>query len=369
MIPYVKITEKEVFEKIKAATEEDVLASLASQSPGISDFLNLISPSALPRLADMASRASVIKKMHFGKTVKLYTPLYLSNYCINNCAYCGFNVTSKEPRKRLTVEEAFSEAEAIKSFGMDSILLVCGEDPNFITIDYLEELSSKLKNIFSYVAIEIYPLKQDGYERLFKAGVDGLTLYQETYDRGTYKRFHLSGPKADYDARIESLINGAKAGFRTLGIGALLGLYDWRIEAFSMAAHAIWLKKHFWQSKIQFSFPRITAANAEFHVPAPVTETELEQMVYAFRIVFPESEISISTRENCEFRNKTAVNAASVLSAASSVVPGGYSEKESEDLGQFSLHDTRSAEEMQKELKELGLDVVYKDWDSIFTGR
>ena len=366
MIPYVKSSEAEVRERIDSATVDDVRRALMCARPGISELLTLISPVAGNMMDELGERASLNKRMHYGKTVRLYTPLYLSNYCINHCIYCGFNKSSREHRKRLSVKEVLREGEAIRDFGMDSLLLVSGEDPEYISTAYLEEIVHDLKKIFSYIAMEIYPLSRDDYSRLFKAGIDGLTLYQETYDRETYNRFHLAGPKADYDARLQSLNDGAAAGFRNLGIGVLLGLYDWRLESFSLAAHAIWLNKRFWQSKIQFSFPRITAINNDFEVPSPMNQEELEQMILAFRIVFPESEISVSTRETPEFRNRIALSAASLLSAASSVVPGGYS-GDSDDLGQFSLHDTRTAEEMDRELSSLGLDVVYKDWDTAFS--
>ena len=366
MIPYVKSSEDEVRERIESAAVDDVRRSLVCARPGIAELLTLVSPAAGNMMDELREKAALNKRMHYGKTIRLYTPLYLSNYCINHCIYCGFNRSSREDRKRLSVKDAVREAEAVKSFGMDSILLVSGEDPEYISISYLEELVYELKKMFSYIAIEIYPLSEDDYCTLFNAGVDGLTLYQESYDRETYNRFHLAGPKADYDARLQAINNGAAAGFRNLGIGVLLGLYDWRLESFSLAAHAIWLNKRFWQSKIQFSFPRITAIDTDFKVPSPMNEDELEQMILAFRIVFPESEISVSTRETPEFRNRIALSAASLLSAASSVVPGGYSGN-SDDLGQFSLHDTRTAETMDRELSSLGLDVVYKDWDTVFS--
>ena len=366
MIPYIKSNECELIERIQYSDKQDVLQALQKQKSGMEELLHLISPAAVPFMDKLSEKAARLKKMHFGKTIKLYTPLYLSNYCINHCTYCGFNTESSEKRRRLSIDEAMKEAAAIKEFGMDSILLVCGEDPKHISIDYLESLVTEMKKLFSYIAIEIYPLSMEHYQRLFSAGVDGLTLYQETYDRDTYKQFHIAGPKADYDSRLEFILNGGKAGFRTLGIGVLLGLYNWRIEALSLAAHAIFLKKKFWKSKIQFSFPRITVANPEFNVPAHVSEKELKQMILAFRIVFPESEISISTRESCEFRNNIAPTAASTMSAASSVIPGGYADNDQHELGQFSLHDTRTAKEMQVDMKKLNLEVVYKDWDKLF---
>ena len=366
MIPYIKKDEREIAELLQRSSKQDVQRALQTTRPGIKELTALISPAATPLMDKLSEKATQLKKMHYGKTIKLYTPLYISNYCINHCLYCGFNTESKEKRRRLSIEETLKEARAIKQFGMDSILLVSGEDPKYISIEYLETVVKEMKKLFSYIAIEIYPLSEEHYRRLFNAGVDGLTLYQETYDRATYNQFHIAGPKSDYDFRLESIINGGKAGFRTLGLGVLLGLYNWRIEAISLAAHAIFLKKKFWKSKIQFSFPRITVANPEFHVPSHVSETELEQMILAFRIVFPESEISISTRESCEFRNRTAPTSASTMSAASSVIPGGYTDGDQDELGQFSLHDTRTAEEMQYDMKKLNLDVVYKDWDKLF---
>lgn len=365
MIPFIKYKEADIKQRIEEVSSSDVALSLQKIRADFNDFINLISPAASSQIANMSALAERNRKMHFGKTAKLYTPLYISNYCINQCSYCGFNAKAKSQRKRLTIDELMLEAETIRSFGIDSLLLVSGEDPDFISINYLKKASEKLKKIFSYLAIEIYPLTEEQYKILFNAGVDGLTLYQETYDRDTYDKIHISGPKADYDFRLKSLNNGAKAGFRTIGIGVLLGLYDWRIEAVSLACHAIRIRKHFWKSKIQFSFPRITPAMNNFNIPSVVSEKELEQMILAFRILFPESEISVSTRENCEFRNRIVISAATTLSAASSVIPGGYTKRNEENLGQFSLHDTRTVEKMDKDMKRLGLDPVYKDWDRV----
>ena len=366
MLPYVKIEEDEVLKRISVARSVDVQSSLKSESPDIADLLNLISPAAKPFIKEMRQRATVLKQMHFGRTIKLYTPLYISNYCVNQCRYCGFHTAAKAERKRLTLEEVTAEAEAIRKYGIDSLLLVSGEDPKYVNIEFLEKAVKRLRSMFSYLAIEIAPLSKVEYDRLVKSGVDGLTLYQETYDRETYERLHPGGPKADYDARLRHIEDGAAAGFRTLGIGALLGLYDWRLEVFSMAAHAIWLRKRFWRSKIQFSFPRITPIEGGFTPEHPVSTEDLELMVLAFRIVFPESEITISTRESREFRDRMAVAAASTVSAASSVVPGGYVDQKRRELGQFSLNDTRNVDEIIAALSALGLDVVRKDWDSLF---
>ena len=364
MFPELKVTEQELITYLQRVSEHDVMLSLKKHRLNLNDFVNLISPAALNCIDLMRQIATRNKKMHYGKTVKMYTPLYISNYCINRCQYCGFNSSLNRKRKRLSIEEAVLEAKVIRDYGIDSLLLVSGEDPEYITLDYLVELTKQLKNLFSYIAIEIYPMDKENYIKLFKAGIDGLTLYQETYDDATYDKLHLSGPKADYKNRLNFMKYGAQAGFRTLGLGVLLGLYDWKIDTISMMAHAQWLKKRFWKSKIQFSFPRITPAEGAFEVPNAISDIELEQIVLAVRITEPESEISISTRESELFRNKTVLTAASTISAASSVVPGGYVDRKDRALEQFSLNDNRSVKQLDKDLKKIGIDPVYKDWDS-----
>jgi len=364
MFPEIKIPESEIKDFIANVGKQDVEFALSARRHSLEDFLRLVSPAAsdfIPKMRDIAKRN---KNMHYGRTVKLYTPLYLSNYCINQCAYCGFNSSLKQERRRLNEHQALSEAEVIRSYGIDSILLVSGEDPKYISINFLEKLVKKLKKSFSYVAIEIYPMNAVAYKRLFDAGVDGLTLYQETYDCKTYNKLHLAGPKADYNNRLNFISMGAKAGFRVLGLGVLLGLYDWRIDSLSMLMHAKWLKKRFWKSKIQFSFPRITPSVDSFAIPECINEHELEQLILAVRIIEPESEISISTRESQAFRENIVLTAASSMSAASSVVPGGYLDRDEKSLKQFSLNDDRSVILIDNMLKNIGLDPVYKDWDS-----
>ena len=363
MLSYTKIDEKEILRRLESVTGGDVRRCLGKDKPDAGDVIPLISPAGAGLLPEMRNKASLLKKMHFGKTVRLYMPLYISSYCINNCLYCGFRTSSHSTRKRLTQSEVLEDAKVIKSYGIDSLLLVTGEDPKFISVEFLSRTIRELKKIFSYVSLEIYPMDVEGYQELFNAGAHGLTIYQETYDRELYKKLHPSGPKRDYDYRLDAPARAAKAGFYNIGIGALLGLYDWRVEAVSIAAHAIWLKKHFWKSRIQFSFPRITPIEGGFKTPAPVSDAELEQMMLAFRIVFPESDIVISTRENCEFRSRAVQTCANQMSAGSSVVPGGYSSPEKGVLGQFNRRDTRTVRQVKNDLKKLGLEAVFKDWD------
>jgi 2-iminoacetate synthase len=363
MLSYTNIDEKKILRRLKGVTAEDVGRCLEKDRLDTAGIIPLISPTAASFIPQMRKKAAVLKKMHFGKTVKLYMPLYISSYCINNCLYCGFRTASRSERKRLTQDEVLKDAKVIKSYGIDSLLLVTGEDPKFISVEFLSKAVRELKKIFSYVSLEIYPMDIEGYQELFNAGAHGLTIYQETYNRKLYKELHPSGPKRDYDYRIDAPARAAKAGFYNIGLGALLGLYDWRIEILSIAAHAVWLKKHYWKSRIQFSFPRITPIEGGFKVPSPVSDADLEQMMLAFRIVFPESDIVISTRENCEFRSRAVQTCANQMSAGSSVIPGGYSSHDKGVLGQFNRRDTRSVKQVEKDLKKLGLEAVFKDWD------
>jgi 2-iminoacetate synthase len=366
MFPYCKYTEKDIKSYLESATLSDAERSLTTPSPTFTDFLNFISPVAADLIPAMRKKAAMIKRMHFGKTVRVYSPLYVSNFCINDCLYCGFRTSyCDHQRRRLTKTEVMQEASIIKGYGIDSLLLVSGEDPKGASVDYFVDIVHELKKMFSYIAIEIYPMSQVDYKRLFDAGVHGLTIYQETYDRETYEKLHLKGPKSNYSARLDAVVAGGNAGFYNIGLGALLGLYDWRSEAVSLAAHGLWIRKKFWRSKIQFSFPRITPVEGGFDPLAPVSEPELEQMMLAFRLFFHEADLYISTRESHQFRALAAKNCASHVSAASQVVPGGYYDEEQrkQDLGQFTVNDSCSVEQVSDDLVHEGLEVIFKDWD------
>lgn len=246
-------------QRLQKITNRDVEKTLA-ETPGkysIERILTLISPAAENYLEQMAQIAHDLTIQRFGRTIRLYAPLYLSNYCVNNCLYCGFNKNNTTERIRLSIKEAVNEAEIIASEGFSDLLLVSSEDRKFITINYLCELAKNLREKFSSISIEIFPLSTDDYRKLFNSGIEGVTLYQETYNREGFKQYHPAGPKADYDYRLETPGRFAQAGMRQIGIGALLGLYDFRLETIALSEHAHYLMKRYWQSQLSFSFPRL----------------------------------------------------------------------------------------------------------------
>jgi len=366
MFPECKLKEDALHSYWPAVTPAMVRASLDRDRLAFSDFLNLISPAAAGEIDGLRERAAEAKRTHFGKVIRLYAPIYISNYCVNGCVYCAFQNSHKYHRRRLTLDEIDAETDIIKGYGMDSLLIVCGEDPQ-MTVDFLVEVVKRAKRKFAYIGIEIHPQEREGYRRLFEAGVQGLTIYQETFQEDLYKKLHPCGPKSDYHRRLRAPMDGAAAGFYNVGLGFLLGLYDWRIEAVSLAANGLLLRKKYWQTKVQFSFPRITAIPGGYNPPSPVNDADLEQLMLAFRIYFPESEIFISTREKFAFRMHMAPLCVSHISAGSQVNPGGYGESlkkvKEVDQGQFTVNDQTSVPAVVAGIRQLGLDPVFKDWD------
>ncbi len=329
----------------------------------------LISPAAENYLEEMAQTARQLTIQRFGKTVRLYAPLYLSNYCINNCVYCGFNKENKYERRRLTIEQAVKEADIIASEGFRDILLVSSEDRKFISIDYLCELAGRLRGKFSSISIEIYQMTTEEYAKLFAAGIEGVTLYQETYDRDVYRKYHPAGPKADYDHRLSAADSIAQAGMREIGIGALLGLSDWRLETLALGEHAHYLMKRYWKSHVSFSFPRLRPAKnvdrTQFNF---LSDKNLAQMIIALRLCFADAGMVLSTRERAELRDHLIEVGITKMSAGSKTSPGGYSEPRN-TAEQFEIDDTRSPAEVAEMIRAHGFEPVWKDWDSAFVKR
>ncbi|MBR5946889.1 radical SAM protein [bacterium] len=364
MFPLLKYSASEVEDYLQHVSPDMVAESLAKSRHDWFDLLNLISQKARPFLPQMRNAARLVRLRYYGKTVSVYAPLYVGNTCINSCRYCDFRIQHKgTPRRNLTLEEILVEANTIRSFGIDSLLVVAGEDPVVNTVQHLAEIGRLLKPIFSNLSLEVAPQSEDAYRELFKAGFEGLTCFQETYDQELYREMHPAGPKADYNFRLGTLQRAGKAGFRVLGCAFLLGLGPWRPEAASLAAHAFYLMRECYEAKIQFAFPRICRVDGGFVPPCEVGEEDLEQMMLAFRIVFPQCCMTVSTREAPDFRDRIVQTAADNMSAGSKVTPGGYALK-SDDTAQFTLTDQRSPAEVFAAIRANGQQVVFKNWDN-----
>jgi 2-iminoacetate synthase len=330
----------------------------------------LLSPAAGLCLEDMARAAHHLTRRRFGNAISLFAPLYLSNYCVNRCRYCGFNSGTRHRRRRLSIDEAAAEAGIIASEGFRDILLVSGEDAANINVDYLSRLADRLlREIgFASVSVEINIQSEDSYRQLFAAGIEGVTIFQETYNQDAYAAWHPFGPKAVYADRLMASEAAARAGMRRLGLGVLLGLEDWRFDAMAMAAHADALSRHYWRVRTSFSFPRVRPSEngGREKFPHLLSDAELTQMILALRLCFPDSGLTLSTRESPELRNSLIPLGITQISAGSKVNPGGYGDGDVASTGQFEIADERSAGEMAEFLVKTGFDPIWKDWDPGF---
>lgn len=352
--------------RLDQVSRSDVEKTL-SQPPGsysLDRLLALISPAAENYLEQMAQLAHSLTVRRFGRTIRLYAPLYLSNFCANSCLYCGFNKENRSQRIRLTLNEALAEAEFIASEGFRDILLVSSEDPAFIDVDYLAALAGRLRDTFSSISVEIYQMTAAEYAALFAAGIDGVTLYQETYDRRAYDYYHPAGPKADYDNRLATPDNIARAAMREIGLGVLLGLADWRIETLALAEHAHYLIKRYWKSRVSFSFPRLRPAyevdGLQFdHL---VSDKNLAQMITALRLCFADAGLVLSTRESARLRDHLIRLGITKVSAGSKTSPGGYSAR-THATEQFRIDDDRTPAQVAEMIKAHGAEPVWKDWE------
>lgn len=357
----------QIRDEIAAQSASDVERALTATPLRLENFLALLSPAAAPYLEPMAQRAHELTVQRFGRTMQMYAPLYLSNECTNGCLYCGFNVHNKMPRKTLDFEEMIAEAQVLHDRGFRHLLVVTGEAPQIAGIDYLEAAIKRLRPLFSSLSIEVFPLDQDGYARLIAAGVDGLTVYQETYERGLYAQMHPSGMKRDYDWRLLAPERAASAGMRSIGVGALLGLGDFRVEAFFTALHALYLARHHWRTRISVSFPRMRPADGGFQPLAPVSDRNFVQLLCALRLLIPDAGLVLSTRESSTLRDHLIPLGITQISAGSCTAPGGYATAD-ESGQQFAIDDDRSVDEVTAMIRSQGYEPVWKDWDVAFVG-
>lgn len=347
--------------------EEDVRRAINRRTPTEEDFLTMLSPVAEDLLEEMAQRAHELTLQNFGKTMQIFTPLYLSNFCTNRCVYCGFNAKTGVPRRKLTLDEVRAEGEAIAATGQRQLLILTGEAPVIAGVDYMKECVEILREQFPSVSIEVYALTEEEYATLGRAGVDGLTLFQETYDQELYERLHPEGPKRDYLFRLNAPERGCRAGLRTVNIGALLGLSeDWRHEAYITGLHANYLQHGYPGTDIAISLPRMRPSAGEFQPASIINDKHLVQVMLAQRIFLPHCGITVSSREAPEFRNSIVPLGVTKMSAGVSTAVGGHAD-DNKDTVQFEISDARSLDEFSEMLRTRGYQPVFKDWEPLLT--
>ena len=342
-----------------AATSYDVDRALAH--PSLDTLPALLSPAATPRLEELAQAARAVTLQRFGRAVRLFAPLYVSNACLSSCTYCGFSKGLDVARRTLTVDEVEAEARGLVARGFRHLLLVSGEHRIEVSADYLQACVERLRPLVPSISIETQTWSDDTYTRLVAAGLEGVVHYQETYDRERYAETHVAGWKRDYDRRLSSTERAAEAGVRRLGIGALLGLSaDWRADVLAVAHHAVWLQREYWRTEVTVSLPRIKPSASGFQPLVPVSDAEYVQALAALRLAAPEAGIVLSTREAPALRDGLVRIAVTTMSAGSSTEPGGYSTP-GQAQEQFAISDERSPAEVAAMLEAAGYEPVWKD--------
>ena len=354
--------------RLNGKTTRDVERALDAPHLTREDFMALISPAGGRYLEAMARRAQQLTRQRFGNTVGFYVPLYLSNLCSNDCTYCGFSMSNHIKRKTLNEEEILRECAAIKTLGFDHLLLVTGEHQRKVGMDYFRRVFPLIRPHFSSLMIEVQPLAQEDYAELKAFGLDGVMVYQETYHPATYQRHHLRGHKQDFHWRLETPDRLGRAGIDKIGLGALIGLSaSWRTDCYMVAEHLLYLQQTYWQSRYSISFPRLRPCAGGIPPASLMDEAQLLQVICAFRLLAPDIELSLSTRESPAFRDNVIPIAINNVSAFSKTQPGGYADDHPE-LEQFTPHDGRRPDTVAQAIIRAGLQPVWKDWDA-YLGR
>ena len=361
---------------------QQYLEAVEHPSAALLAFRALLEPCSDTALEQLAQRSAAITRRYFGKTMRMFAPLYLSNECINSCAYCGFSRDNPILRVTLDVEQMACEASYLAQEGFRNILLVAGEHPKFVSNGYLESCVRRLTSLFPSIALEVAPMEEAEYRPLAEAGAEGLIVYQETYDREAYRELHTAGPKKDFDWRMDAAERAYQGGFRRLGIGVLFGLSEWRREAMALAAHLFYLQRHCWKAQLSVSLPRLRPAAGSFEPRFGFEDRDFTQLLCALRVTFPNIHLVVSTREAAELRDALAPLGVTMMSAGSHTEPGGYTGQGADQLHQtvkgkavvsscqgtaateqFEISDDRSPAVVAEVLQSLGLEPVWKDWD------
>lgn len=370
----------------------EVAAALARRDLDLANLATLLSPAAAGQLERLAKRSNRLTQQRFGRVIRLFAPLYLSNECINNCNYCGFSRDNRILRVTLSIDEVVREARALADQGFRNILLVAGEHPKFISGSYMTDCVAALRETVPSISLEVGPMETGEYRPLVQAGAEGLIVYQETYNREVYADMHTSGPKRKFNWRLETPERAHEAGFRRLGIGALYGLSDWRRETICLAAHAQYLLRHCWKSQLTVSLPRLRPCAGEFEPLTNFDDRALVQTICALRLFLPDLGIVLSTRETAALRDRLIPMGITTMSAGSHTEPGGYTGAGNDNLhytergkirelaenasewtkpangtnatGQFDIADERPPETVAETISRLGYEPVWKDWDA-----
>jgi len=367
----------------------DVFPDLLKRpTPLMRRFERLLGEAAGGPLESLARLSQQTTRRHFGRTMRIFAPLYVSNECVNNCSYCGFSRDAGILRTTLTVDQVVREAKHLHRLGFRNLLLVAGEHPKFVSDGYLQDCLDALRPFIPTLAIEVGPMEDAQYAEIVNHGAEGLVVYQETYDRPVYQKLHSAGPKKNFDWRLDCPERAYAGGFRRIGIGALFGLADWKSEALALCAHLEYLYKHCWKAQMTIAFPRMRpyAGNYEYQ-PDPalfLPDRDFVRLIAVFRILFPQVGIVVSTREPAPLRDAIATLGVTHMSAGARTEPGGYTGAGADDLHltikgrrveleqksgcekateQFKIHDTRSAAQIAAMLRARQLDPVWKDWD------
>jgi 2-iminoacetate synthase len=372
-LPGMEAIESDVMDRVVAARKaydynaygpETVRQALRRDRLTPDDFKALLSPAALPFLEDMARAARARTREHYGNSVYMFTPLYISNYCKNYCIYCGFNCHNKIKRAKLNAGEIEKEMKTIAETGLEEILLLTGESPTMSDVKYIGEACKIGRKYFSIVGLEVYPMNSADYAYLHECGADYVTVFQETYDSDRYETLHLAGPKRIFPYRFNAQERALMGGMRGVGFAALLGLDDFRRDAFATGYHAYLLQRKYPQAEIALSCPRLRPIiNNDKINPMDVHEAQLLQVVTAYRLFLPYSNITVSTRECARVRNHLVTMGATKISAGVSVAIGGHGDKEgAKGDEQFEISDPRSVKEVYDGLLERGLQPVMSDY-------
>lgn len=348
----------------QSITEGHVLAALGRDRLRLEDFMALLTPAAAPHLESMARRAQAETLRQFGRAVHVFTPLYLSDHCTNQCRYCGFNARNKLERRFLGLAEAEAEARAIAATGLGHILLLTGDAPQISSPEYIAQVAQRIKPLFASIGVEVYSMSVEEYALLRESGVDSMTMFQETYNAALYDWLHPAGPKRDYTWRLEAPGRAAAAGLYAVNVGALLGLDEMTQDGFCTGLHAWWLQRYHPGVEVSVSVPRMCPHEGSFEVPYAVDDRQFVQYITALRCFLPRAGITVSSRESVHMRDHVVALGVTRVSAGVSTAVGGRATQGS-DTGQFEISDHRSAEEMRAALARKGYQAVFKDWQDM----